>query len=205
MNSLGQPAGIKQFAVTLGAWRLAGVGAGLLGPSRVLAQAAEEAPPLLAPLPPIPPTIWEQYGLWITLGVLVIIVLKGVAIWWLLQPKPKLPEPIEVATQRELFELEQQPEDGATVSRISRCVRRYYATAFGLPAGEATTAEFQRWLAAQATIPPELASAVSDFLRRADEYKFAPGASGTSGWTQQARSLFERGEQRRRELRPPGQ
>jgi hypothetical protein len=172
--------------------------AGLIVP--VLGQSSDDAPPLLAPLPEIPPTFWEQNGILVVTVSLVFIALLGVLLWWLLQPKPPVPVPIEVRTRQALEALAREPMNAQTLSKLSRCLRQYFATVFGLPPGELTTTEFNRAFAAQAAVGGELVAAVGEFLQRADERKFAPGASGDSGAMQQALELFERGERRRVEL-----
>jgi hypothetical protein len=165
-----------------------------------LAQPSEDAPPLLDPLPEIPPTFWEQHGILVVTASLVFIALLGILLWWLLQPKPSAPVPIEARTRQELEALAREPMNAQTLSKLSRCLRRYFAAVFGLPPGELTTTEFNRAFAAQTTVGSELVAAVGEFLQRADERKFAPGASGDSGAMQQALELFERGERRRVEL-----
>jgi hypothetical protein len=165
-----------------------------------LAQPSEDAPPLLDPLPEIPPTFWEQHGILVVTVSLVFIALLGILLWWLLQPKPPVPVPIAVRTRQELEALAREPMNAQTLSKLSRCLRRYFAAVFGLPAGELTTTEFNRAFAAQTTVGGELVAAVGEFLQRADERKFAPGASGDSNAMQQALELFERGERRRVEL-----
>jgi len=167
-----------------------------------LAQSADDIVPLRPALPEIPPTIWEMYGGWIVLGIVVVVALKAALIWWLMQPRPFEPEPIEAQTKRELEALRQRAEDGKTLSQISRCVRRYFATAFELSAGELTTTEFCQALAASGKCGGELVAPVSDFLRRADERKFAPvSAAQSGGAVDEALKLFHAGEARRSELR----
>lgn len=173
-----------------------------LSSTSVLAQSTNDIPPLRPALREIPPTIWELYGVWIVLGIVVIVALKAVLIWWLMQPRPVVPEPIEVLTRRELEALRQRPDDGQTLSEISRCVRRYFALAFELSAGEMTTTEFCQALAASGKVGGELAAQASGFLRRADERKFAPvSAVQPGGAVDEALKLFHAGEARRAELR----
>lgn len=174
--------------------------AGLIVP--VLGQSSDDAPPLLAPLPEIPPTFWEQYAVWVVTGGSVLVGLMVLPIWWWMQPKPVVPVPIEIQTRRELEALGCAPENGQTLSKLSRCLRRYFAVAFELPPGEMTTTEFNRAFAVKGAADGELVEAVGEFLRRADEKKFAPGAAGDSSATRQALELFERGERRRVELIP---
>ena len=180
-------------------WALLGF---VLSATSMLAQSTNDIPPLRPALQEIPPTIWETYGVWIVSGIVVVVALKSVLIWWLMQPRPVLPEPIEAQTKRELEVLRQRAEDGKTLSEISRCVRRYFATVFELSAGELTTTEFCQALAASGKCGGELAAPVSDFLRRADEQKFAPGSAvQPGGAVDEALKLFHAGEARRAELR----
>lgn len=166
------------------------------------AQSTNDVPPLRPALPEIPPTLWEQYGLLLSALGMVVLALVGAGIWWLLQPKPPIPVPIETLTRQELAALGQRAEDGPTLSAISRCMRRYFAIGFDLPPGEFTTTEFCRAISTSERIGSALATAVGDFLRRTDEMKFAPGRSPSqTGAAAQARELFEAGEARRAALR----
>lgn len=170
-------------------------------PLTTLAQATDEIPALRPALPEIAPTVWEQHGVLIIVLSVLALVLAGVLIWWLLQPKPVVPVPIEIQTRRELEALSREPESGKMLSRLSQCLRKYFAGAFGLPTSEMTTTEFSRALQANQQVGGELMEAVADFLRQADERKFAPGAGVGNGAVRQAIELVERGEQRRVELR----
>ncbi len=152
--------------------------------------------------PEIPPTFWEQHGVWIVLGSIVGIGLIGTAIWLKLRPQPANVIPIEVQTRQELESLrQQQPEDGQTLSQISRCLRRYLVAAFALAAGEVTTAELNQLLTASQSFGLELSGLLNDFFRRCDELKFSPASAASSGTAQQALELFESCERRRSELR----
>jgi hypothetical protein len=82
----------------------------------------------------------------------------------------------EVQARQALEPLRQQPEDGALLSRVSQVLRHYVATAFDLPPGELTTAEFCAAIAAHGPIGPELSTALSEFLRQCDQRKFSPPA-----------------------------
>jgi hypothetical protein len=133
-------------------------------------------PPLRPPHAEIPPTFWEQHGVWLViLGVLLLAVV-GAAVWFLTRPKPPVIVPPEVLARQALEPLHGQPEDGALLSRVSQILRHYTAAAFGLPPGELTTAEFCRAIAGHAQVGPELAAALSDFLRLCDHDKFSPPA-----------------------------
>jgi hypothetical protein len=136
------------------------------------------------------------------LTAIVVLVLVGNALWWLLRPRPSIPVPIEVASRKELEALRHSNEDGPVLSQVSRVLRRYVAGAFGLPPDELTTAEFCEVIARHGKIGPELATNVSDFLRRCDELKFAPASSPTTmGAAARALELVELGECRRAHLR----
>lgn len=166
------------------------------------AQSSEDLAPLLPALPEVPPTLWEQHGVVLVVLGLGLLALLAIAIWWWLQPKPPVPMPVEIETRGELERLRARAADGTTVSQISRCLRRYFAVAFDLPSGEMTTTEFCRALAGSEQVGDKLAGAVSDFLRETDEMKFSPaGLTSQAGVGQRAGELFERGEERRAELR----
>jgi hypothetical protein len=79
-----------------------------------------------------------------------------------------------VRAKQALEPLLTRAEDGMVLSRVSQTVRRYITEAFGLPSAEYTTAEFCRLIATNERIGPELAGAISEFLRRSDERKFTP-------------------------------
>ena len=81
--------------------------------------------------------------------------------------------------RRALLSLRSRPEDAALVGEVSRIFRRYLTFAFALPPVELTTTELARELQSRAAGNPALAGSISDFLRRCDEWKFAPGARGT--------------------------
>jgi len=164
-------------------------------------QSTNDIPPLLPALPELPPTFWEQYGIWITLGIILVIAAKGALIWWLLQPKPVVPVPIEIATRNALALLKDVPGDDRAVSQASQILKRYVAGAFDLVADEMTTAEFGRTLASSEKVGGEFAGLVSGFLQQCDERKFAPDAGGEFLAVARARELFELGERRRAELR----
>ncbi len=150
----------------------------------------------------IPPTFWELHGgLVIALGAAVVVVVLLVA-WFLTRPKPAVVIPPAELARRALQELNGKPEDGVILSRVSQLLRHYWQKAFALPAGELTTAEFCRAAAENAATGPELALGLADFLRRCDERKFAPGASGPAlGAVGQALQLVEKGEARLAQLR----
>ena len=136
----------------------------------------DQIAPLRPPHAELPPTFWEHYGLWVVLlgGLLLAIVCA--AIWLLIRPRPPVVVPPQLQARQALEPLRRQPEDGALLSRVSQILRRYVAAAFVLPPEELTTAEFCRVVAGHGQIGPELAAALSDFLRQCDQRKFSPPA-----------------------------
>ena len=169
---------------------------------RTAAQSTNDVPPLLPALPEIPPTLWEQHGLLIVVVSALALLVVVAAIASLLRSKPVVPVPIEIQTLRELDALRQRPNDGKTLSEVSRCLRRYFAVAFELSSGEMTTGEFCRAIHANEKVGDDLATVVSEFLRHTDEIKFAPAPSiSENNSAKRALELFERGEKRRAELR----
>ncbi len=158
--------------------------------------------PLRPPRAEIPPTFWEQYGLWVMLAAFLLLGLAGAAVWYFNRPgQPILLAP-EVQARQALESLRQQPEDGAVLIGVSQILKHYVAAAFGLPAGELTTSEFCRALAGHEPVGPELSAAFADFLRHCDERKFAPGGPLPAlNAVAQAFGLVELAEARRAQLR----
>ncbi|HEY9171623.1 MAG TPA: DUF4381 family protein [Verrucomicrobiae bacterium] len=166
------------------------------------AQRTNDIPPLRPPHPELPPRFWEQHGSWIVLLTCLLLALAAYAVWRWRRPKPLVIVPIEVQTRQELERLRSEPENGRTLSLVSRCVRRYVAVAFRLPVGEFTTAEFCRAVACQPEIGPELTEALCNFLRQCDERKFAPAPPAPPlGAVERAAKLVEQGEARREAMR----
>jgi hypothetical protein len=162
---------------------------------------SEGTPKLAPPHAEIPPGFWERDGLLVLLGVMVLTALLLALTWWLRRPRPPVIIPIEVQVRQELESLARQPQTGSTISAMSRQLRRYIVGAFDLPPQEWTTAELNRLMTVHAGIGPELASAMSQFLRDCDEQKFAPEALPRSDHAAKALALVEAGETRRAHLR----
>jgi hypothetical protein len=138
--------------------------------------APDDIPPLRPPHGEIPPTFWEQHGVWLVIPGVLLLALAGAAVWFLTRPKAPVIVPPEVQARQALEPLRRAPEDGALLSRVSQILRHYVAAAFSLPPGELTTAEFCRVIASHAQIGPDLTAALSDFLRLCDQDKFSPPA-----------------------------
>ena len=167
--------------------------------------AANAIPPLRPPHGEIPPTFWEQHGLWIVILGLLLLALVGVAAWFLTRPKPPVVVPPEAQARQALEPLRQQPEDGVLLSRVSQILRHYVAAAFGLPPGELTTAEFCHTIASHAGIGPELSTALSEFLRQCDQRKFSLSApTPPFSAIAQALKLIDQAQARRLALAQPG-
>ena len=164
-------------------------------------QPADAIPPLRPPQGEIAPAFWEQYGVWVIIaGALLLGVIGGV-VWWLRRPAPAVVVPPEAEARQALEPLRLQAEDGQLLSRVSQILRRYVSTAFGLPPGEMTTADFCRAIADQGRLGPDLSPALGDFLRKCDERKFAPAApTAALGAVAQAGKFIEQAELRRAEL-----
>jgi len=165
------------------------------------AQAPDDAPQLRPIRAELPPTFWEQHTGTVVLYAAEFLVLAGIVAWLFLRPVPPLPVPIEVQTRSELEVLRTQSQDATTLSHVSRCVRRYFAVAFGLPLGELTTAEFCRALAGNERIGGRLAERVTGFLRQCDVAKFSPVAAANPGnAVSEALELVAQSEARRATL-----
>ncbi len=163
-----------------------------------LAQPAEEIPKLQPPHAEIPPTFWEQYGVTVVLGSLVLLGVLGLLIRRLARPLPKLDTPPEARARWALEALHSKPEDGELLSRVSQIVRHYFGAVFPLPPGELTTMEFCRAADDCPAIGAELATAAGEFLRECDRRKFASAPpAGEADAVARALALVEKGEARR--------
>ena len=186
--------------------RILPFGLWLLAAQPVLAAATnspalDAIPPMRPPHAEIPPTFWEQHGLWVILFGILLLALVCAAAWFLTRPKPPVIVPPEVQARQALEPLRQQPEDGVLLSRVSQILRHYVAAAFGLPPGELTTAEFCRAIASHAQIGPDLSAALSEFLRQCDQRKFSPPAPAPPfSAVAQALKLIDQAQNRRTAL-----
>ncbi len=148
-------------------------GLGLCG-SLARADGPEKLPPLLPPHGELRQTFWELHGWQCVAGAVVALGIIVAGIIWLRRPRQLIVEPPGVLARRALELLRGRPEDGALVMNVSRILKRYVMAALNLPPEELTTTEFRQTLQAQPEIKPDLAAATGEFLKRCDEWKFAP-------------------------------
>lgn len=141
----------------------------------IAAQAQTFIPKPLSPAHgELAPTFLEQHGWHVVIAGALLFALIGVVILLLSRPRQVVPEPPGVAARRTLESWKARAEDGKLVSDVSRVLRQYVIAAFGFPHEELTTTEFRESLQRHPKIPVELSSATANFLRRCDEWKFAP-------------------------------
>jgi hypothetical protein len=164
----------------------------------------DDIPPLRPPHGEIPPSFWEQHGLWVVLGGVAVLALGGVGAWLLTRAKPPVVVPPEEQARRALEPLRQKAEDGALLSQVSQTLHHYVVAAFHLPPEELTTAEICRAVAGQEKIGPELSAALGEFLRQCDERKFSPPAPAPPlGAVPEALKLIEQAQARLASLAQP--
>jgi len=133
----------------------------------------EKIPPLRPPRPELRPSFWELHRWQMVLAVAVVLAAVGVWTRWRGRPKPVITIPPETVARNLLERLRSRPENLTVAAEVSRIVRRYVTAAFNLPPDELTAAELRRALE-KSQVSPDLVSAISDFLQRCDEWKFAP-------------------------------
>jgi hypothetical protein len=134
------------------------------------------------PIPPLhpahgelQPTFWEQNGMSVMLvaGISLIVLVVIVALLVKLLGTRRVEDPL-VTVRRGLAALKSRPENAALVTEVSRLLRNYFRQTFGLSSDGLTTAELRDALSADIRIQPDLRAAIMDFLKRCDEFKFAP-------------------------------
>jgi hypothetical protein len=150
--------------------------------------ASGNLPALAPPRPELPPTFWEQHGLWMVASGIGLILILAFACWKYSRTRPANVVPPEAVARAALAERLPLPETGSVLRDISRILRRYVQTAFALPAGEVTTSEFIHATTANDLIGAELAGQLAVFLRECDQRKFAPSA-GTAPLQAATRAL----------------
>jgi hypothetical protein len=168
----------------------------------ILAQTNINALPALAPpLPELPPTFWEQYGVAIVMVAPVLLALAAIVVWQTLKSKSQPVLPPEISAREALSPLLCQPENGKVLSEVSQVLRRYVGAVFGFSGGVMTTAEFSAVANADAKIGPQLANALTGLLQACDRDKFAAkNEAPPLNAVARALQLIEQIERRRQEL-----
>jgi hypothetical protein len=134
-------------------------------------------PNLLPPLAPMQPTFWEQHGIAVLVGSLILAVLVAVGVWRVFNPGPQPVLPPIIVAGKALAKCGARPEDGKVLSEVSQVLRHYISAVFGFSPGELTTAELCRELGRSEKLTPQLTRKISDFLRACDERKFSSSVS----------------------------
>jgi hypothetical protein len=141
---------------------------------RLAHAAASEIPPLLPAYGELPPTFWELHQTTIIVAGFAFLALVFLFLKTMLRAKtPKILSP-EVEARQALTSLQNEPEDGNTLSTVSQILRRYVSKAFNLPNHELTTSECCVALARNESIGADLSEKISSFLRECDVRKFSP-------------------------------
>lgn len=150
----------------------------------------------------MPPGFWEQYGVWIVVGSLLVIYIVSWVVWLIRRRQRPTSVPPEIEARRALAKWQGQPEAGKALAGISRITKIYFQRAFDLPAGEHTTAEINGLARDSKQIGPDLAQSLAVFLVELDRRKFddpKPGASRSA--LEEANALIDLAEKRREALR----
>ena len=165
--------------------------------------AADEIPQLHPAHAEIPLGFWSQYGLAGLIAVPLLTIAAILVWWWQTRPAAAVGVPPEVEARTALAVLPATVDKGILLSRVSQILRHYVQRAFELPPGELTTPEFCRLLAGNASLGPELADALSEFLRDNDHRKFSADVSSqpTTDPVATASTLIDRCEARRTDRR----
>ena len=148
--------------------------------------AEDHIPALHPPRPELRPGFLSQYGPW--LAIVAIVVVATIAFWlrWRQRPKPILVTPPDLLARSALKALSGQTEELGLVVEVSRILRHYVIEAFGLGPDELTTSELQQALQTPAlpgtrgVASPEFVAQLIGFLRRCDQWKFAPVTSASA-------------------------
>jgi hypothetical protein len=169
---------------------------------------ADEIPPLAPPLPEVSATFFERYPL-VRFALPGLVVGAALGLWQALRNRKKVPPPLPspVAQARTaLLVLQAHPEDGATLSAVSKVLRNYLINKFWVRPEEMTTTEFCAALVANKDISAEISSKLVEFLRGCDERKFSPAANTTPlNAASRALALVEMAEAPRTMIVPAGE
>jgi hypothetical protein len=132
---------------------------------------------------------------------IILVLAAGAGLLWLSRRPEEVVVLSPAAVARAALQgLQNRPEDEAVVSEASTVFRHYVIAAFGLPPNELTTREIQEALLSRPDADAELAARIVAFLRRCDEWKFAPVHSPAQlGAAASALELLETVEAREKE------
>jgi len=143
------------------------------------AASAGDLDPPLDTLAPLPAGVARGPRVWMLGLVAGVLAAAALVLWrWLAAGKTGRPSPYEVALSRlEALRARPRPEGPAAVDaffvELSDLVRHYLEDRFGLQAPELTTEEFMDVAAGAPDLSHEHQGFLQDFLRRADQVKFA--------------------------------
>ena len=132
----------------------------------------DEIPALRRPRGEIPPGFWEQHGGAVIAGSVVCLALIGIGIWFARRQRPAVVVPDDIEAKNALEPLQNQPENGMLLSRVSQILRRYLSRVASLGPEEKTTSEFCATILKTNSIDPQLLKSMCDFLVQCDERKF---------------------------------
>jgi hypothetical protein len=145
----------------------------------------------------IPPSFWEQYGVWVIAASILALAVIAAGVWFLTRPKPEQKEPCVVAARQELKALADKEEDSTLLVCTSQILHRYIAASFSMPADQMTTREFCDGMFKNSELGAELARETSEFLQRCDVKKFAQAPpKGSLCAVATALAIIDRAEQR---------
>jgi hypothetical protein len=165
--------------------------------------AQPKEPDLGPPHGEILPTFWDMHGWQLSLATPPVLILIGLSVWWVRHPRRIVPElPVAIA-RRSLESLRSRVPNDALAVEVSRVLRRYIWAVLGFSPGEMTTSEIRQTLQSHPQINPELAAALGEFLRRCDEWKFAPAPTPQPAIITDALALVEQVEMTRQHIPSP--
>ncbi len=166
-------------------------------PLAVIAADTNDLPKLIPAYGELPSSFWEQHQTAVIIAGFAFLAFLFLFVKTMLRPESPKNLPPETVARQALAKLQGQPEDGILLSEVSQILRRYFSTAFGIPATEMTTTEFCDALASDEKIGAELAQMISSFLRVCDQDKFSPKIlAPPMNAVDRARELISRSETR---------
>jgi len=164
-------------------WLLLLFSPSLLAQTTNVALDPDEIPPFRPAKPELPPSFWEQYGLWVVLGGVALLVMAA-ALWRFIVSRPPPPEPLPAETARaalaSLASAHPQPAGIATpalADRVSAILRTYFVAVLKLPAPQPTNRELAAELRSQPQFNPEFREQAGAFVLALDEQRFDPQAT----------------------------